>query len=86
MLKGAANTARLKMAQTHPTARTRLIPFIAKMVTNMVKPKPPTSAMSIITKVEICNIHQNIDHVTSLLPSYTFENEQVYASILNMVI
>ena len=53
MPKGAANTAMLKMAQIHPTAWTRLIPFTAKVVINMVKPKPPMSAMSIITKVDI---------------------------------
>lgn len=42
MLKGAANTARLKMQQTHPTKETLLGPLKASKETAITNPKPPT--------------------------------------------
>lgn len=55
MLKGAAKTAMLKMAQIKPTAWTRKALFTIKKVIIIVMPKPPISATSIKIKVDIYN-------------------------------
>lgn len=80
MLKGAANTAMLKMAQTHPTACFRLEPLKTKMVIIKVKPIPPKSEMSIKAKVEICNPSKNIYcHVSLILTHALGKNKLVKA-------
>lgn len=53
MLKGAANTARLKMQHIHPTRETLLAPWTARIETAMTNPKPPMLNMKMKPIVKI---------------------------------
>lgn len=61
-LRGAANTAILMMAQTHPTKATLFEPFTASRETSMITPKPPPLNSRIHLIVKILNKNHIINH------------------------